>query len=268
MAEKTNLSNLPGIIYSCYHEKNWSGEHFIEEHGLAYMIEGTLTMSDRNRINVFGKGDIIFYRKNYLAKFLKQPSEGGEFRAITIILDEEMLRNFSRQYAYENVKPSAPGDAVTRLQPNDLLQHYFDSLTPYFETLIPEQLITLKKQEAIMLLLKENPQIANILFDFSTPGMIDLEAFMNRNFKFNVEMKRLAYLTGRSLATFKRDFEKIFQTSPSRWLQQRRLQEAYYLIKEKSMKPSDVYLEVGFESLSHFSYSFKQQFGQNPSAIT
>lgn len=80
-------------------------------------------------------------------------------------------------------------------------------------------------------------------------------------------MKRYAYLTGRSLAIFKRDFQKTFHTSPNRWIQQKRLEEAYYLIKEKGRKPSEVYLEVGFETLSHFSYSFKQFFGVNPSGV-
>ncbi|MBS1566891.1 MAG: helix-turn-helix transcriptional regulator, partial [Bacteroidetes bacterium] len=98
-------------------------------------------------------------------------------------------------------------------------------------------------------------------------GKIDLEAFMNSNFHFNVELKRFAYLSGRSLTTFKRDFEKTFHTTPSRWLQRRRLQEAYHLIKEKGRKCSEVYLEVGFEDLSHFSYAFKKTFGVAPSAI-
>ena len=90
---------------------------------------------------------------------------------------------------------------------------------------------------------------------------------MNRNFHFNVQLKRFAYLTGRSLATFKRDFEKIFHTSPGQWLLQRRLQEAHYLITEKGRAPSDVYLDLGFEDLSHFSFAFKKEFGKAPSLL-
>jgi AraC-like DNA-binding protein len=74
-------------------------------------------------------------------------------------------------------------------------------------------------------------------------------------------LERFAYLTGRSLSTFQRDFAKIFRETPSRWLLQKRLKEAYYLIKEKGMKSSDIYLDLGFEDLSHFSYVFKKQFG-------
>ncbi|WP_295676526.1 helix-turn-helix domain-containing protein [uncultured Mucilaginibacter sp.] len=105
------------------------------------------------------------------------------------------------------------------------------------------------------------------MFDFSEPGKIDLEAFMNKNFHFNVEFNRFAYLTGRSLATLKRDFEKLFNTTPGRWLQHRRLQEAHYLIKEKGKAPSDVYIDVGFEDLSHLSFAFKKLYGLAPGRI-
>lgn len=115
--------------------------------------------------------------------------------------------------------------------------------------------------------MQANPELKEILFDFSEPGKIDLEAFMKRNFQFNVELKRFAYLMGRRLATFKRDFEKKFHRLPSRWLQQHRLQEAYFRIKGKGAAPSDVYLDLGFEDLSHFSFAFKKKYGVAPSKI-
>jgi AraC-like DNA-binding protein len=90
---------------------------------------------------------------------------------------------------------------------------------------------------------------------------------MLKNYHFNVELQRFAYLTGRSLSTFKRDFEKIFHVTPSRWLVQKRLEEAYHLIRDEGKAPSDVYLEVGFEDLSHFSFAFKKKYGLAPSLV-
>ncbi|WP_460582710.1 helix-turn-helix domain-containing protein [Hymenobacter arcticus] len=128
-------------------------------------------------------------------------------------------------------------------------------------------MLTLKVREALLLLLQTNPELQAVLFDFTEPGKIDLAAFMEKNFQFNVALSRFAYLTGRSLATFKRDFERLFRLSPSRWLVRRRLQEAHYLLKEQGKTPSEVYLDVGFEDLSHFSFAFKKLYGAAPSKI-
>ena len=109
------------------------------------------------------------------------------------------------------------------------------------------------------------PELREFLFDFSEQHKIDLERFMLRNFHFNVPLEKFARLTGRSLAGFKRDFQKAFGTSPRQWLQERRLAEARHLIESRKRKPSAIYLDLGFESLSHFSHAFKKKFGKAPS---
>jgi len=215
--------------------------------------------------------DLFGIRQPDVSKMLR-----GEFRQFSVerllrflvALDQETLRNFSLEFGLK-AERHTNGDALLPLKPDALYKSYMDSLIPYLqmEQAGNEDLVANKQREAILLLLKVNPEIKDVLFDFSEPGKIDLEAFMNKNFHFNVELNRFAYLTGRSLATFKRDFEKLFHITPSRWLQQRRLQEAHYLIKEKGKAPSDVYMDVGFEDLSHFSFAFKKLYGLAPSRI-
>ncbi|MBF4519019.1 helix-turn-helix domain-containing protein [Flavobacterium sp. ANB] len=261
------ITKIPGIVYSSFETQKVIGEHFILEHGLCYIISGSLKVTDAGQTRIFVSGDLVFYRKNFLSKFTKIPNEKESFRSITVVFDREVLMQFSQQYNIVYDKPYALKDPVLKLKTDVLLENFYQTLLPYFNSSLPEQLILLKKQEALMLLLQVNPDLKNVVFDFNQPGKIDLEVFMQQNFKFNVDLKKLAFLTGRSLATFKRDFEKIFQMSPNRWLQKRRLEEAHYLIKEKNKRPSDVYHELGFESISHFSYSFKKLFGVNPSAI-
>src|SRR5690606_35883489 len=93
-------------------------------------------------------------------------------------------------------------------------------------------------------------------------------SYMEKNFMFNLPLEKFAYLTGRSLTTFKRDFSKSFNLTPQRWLTKRRLELAHYQFVVSQKKPIDVCYEVGFENLSHFSYAFKKQFGYAPTALT
>lgn len=259
------------IGFSCYFTRSREGEQFVPEHVFSYQIAGKLTMvDDNNHTHIFNEGEFRFITRNNLVKYVKDPPAGGEFKSISVYLDQQSLRNFSIQHGIERSSPESTANAgIIKLKSATLLKSYMESLRPYSQDdlVISEGLQQLKVNEAILLLLQSDPSLADVLFDFSDPGKIDLEGFMEKNFRFNVQIKRFAYLTGRSLATFKRDFEKVFKTPPSHWLQERRLKEAYYLLREKGRSASDIYLDLGFEDLSHFSFAFKNKFGQPPSKV-
>ncbi len=256
------------IIYSCYSQLNREGEQFIAQHTFGFIISGSSTLDVGDKKYFFNEGDFRFMRKNQLAKFSKQPPPGGEFKTISVLMNQDTLRSISEEYNVHMSKPYT-GESSFHIKTNDLFNNYISSLAPYMDKdrELSPMLTTLKVKEAVMILLETNPYLKDILFDFTDPGKIDLEAYMSENYKFNVDISRFAYLTGRSLATFKRDFEKIFHTSPNRWLQQQRLKDAYYLIKEKGWKTSDVYMEVGFKDFSHFSFAFKKAYGVSPSRV-
>ncbi len=264
---KINKKPSP-IAISCYAARSREGEQFIPEYVFSYQVSGTVIMDDGNKEYIFNPGDFRLSRRNRLLKFNKLPPEGGEYKSLSVRFDQQFLRGVSIETGYKSEK-HVDSDTVIRLAGHPLYSGYFESLTSYMQLDAESDaaLIALKLKEAVMLLLKVNPEMKDILFDFSEPGKIDLEAFMNKNFHFNVGLNRFAYLTGRSLATFKRDFEKLFRITPSRWLQHRRLQEAHYLIKEKGKTASDIYLDLGFEDLSHFSFAFKKQYGVAPTRV-
>ena len=265
-----DIANRPRIMYSCYFKLSREGEQFIPEHVFSHIKSGSLLINDGRQGHLMTAGDFVFYRRDTLAKFVKMPdADNGEFKALSIRLDKETLQSFANNHGYTTPVKDAKRDSIIKLEPQPVYHGFADSLLAYLQK--PEShsdaLLKLKVNEAIMILLETNPDMADMLFDFNEPGKIDLKAFMARNFHFNVDLSRFAYLTGRSLSTFKRDFQKIFSTTPSKWLQQKRLDEAHFLIREKGKKPSDVYLEVGFENLSHFSFAFKKAFGVAPSQV-
>jgi AraC-like DNA-binding protein len=257
----------PGIVYSQYESRQVAAEQCVAMHGLSYLVAGNLRMVEAGVSQTFGAGSLLFYRKNFLAKFTKLPAENGPFQAITVVFDQAVLRAFSQQHGLSREHPEVARTATLSLGTNRPLQRFYATLQPYFAQPLPEPLARLKQQEALRLLLHTHPALQQVLFDFGQPGKIDLEGFMRQHFRCNIGLLQLAYLTGRSLATFKRDFTRIFQDSPTRWLYRQRLAEAHYLLQEENIRPSDVYQEVGFESLAHFSHAFKQLFGRTPSSV-
>ena len=77
-------------------------------------------------------------------------------------------------------------------------------------------------------------------------------------------MEEISGYTGRSLATFKRDFKKISELTPQKWLIKRRLEAAHDILKTDNKKISDICFEVGFKNLSHFSKLYKEKYGTSP----
>ncbi|HEY9002428.1 MAG TPA: AraC family transcriptional regulator [Mucilaginibacter sp.] len=268
MEDKIHIQ-LNNLLYSCVDKKQRGNEQFVPEHALGYLISGDSQVFTGVETTVIAEGSIGLIHRNQLLKTVKiPPKNGGEFRSINIFLSQDFLRNYAAEHKLE--PPGKYNGDYNRLLTHDpFIKGYFDSLLPYFEH--PEQmtpaLAELKTKEAVELLLRHDPGLKQFLFDFSEPYKIDLEAYMNKHYMFNVPTEQFARLTGRSLASFKRDFQKIFSTSPGQWLQQKRLEEAYFQISKKGRKPSEVYLDVGFENLSHFSYSFKKAYGVAPSMI-
>lgn len=267
MTEK-KADNLPRILHSCYANISRTGEQFIANHNLSYIISGGYDIYLNGQTYSFKAGDFRFIAKNQLAKFTKYPPANGEYRSVGVAIDQNTLRSVSEEHNLVKQK-TYTGEKLFGLPPTPMLQNLMDSLTPYIHNSggINTIIAGLKVREAIMILLETKPELSDLLFDFNEPGKIDLQAYMTEHYKFNVDINRFAYLTGRSLATFKRDFERIFNTSPNKWLQERRLQEAYFLLKEKGRKVTDVYIDAGFKDLSHFSFAFKKAYGITPSKI-
>ena len=105
------------------------------------------------------------------------------------------------------------------------------------------------------------------LFDFAESWKIDILDFLNSNYMYEFTLAELANYTGRSLATFKRDFAKVSSLSPEKWLLNRRLEAAYDLLSQGNIGVTEAAYKVGFKNRSHFTKSFKNHFGKSPSEV-
>jgi AraC-like DNA-binding protein len=260
---------LPGVIFFSYLTGMKKEKvAFLADNTLVLVVSGHFTLETASQKISMGRGQMLLAQKNQLGQITKVPLEGEDYQTIVIKLKEDLLRKIAlEEQIATGQKYTGPANIL--IPGNDLLQAFFQSVLPYIRH--PEEKITntvgmLKVREAVYLLLNIMPALRELLFDFSEPYKIDLEKFMRRNFHYNISVDEFARLTGRSLAGFKRDFQKIFEMAPRQWLLARRLEEARHLIEKKNKKPSAIYLDLGFESLSHFSHSFKKKFGKAPTA--
>lgn len=260
---------IPGVLFYSYNSlvrKEKVG--FLSNHTLLLMLSGVFTLETSSEKISLGKGAVLLIGKNQLGQITKTPAPEAYYETVVISLQDEILRRIALE-EHIQVQHKYEGSPNTIIPSNDFLGGFFQSIVPYVRN--PGQALTkeigvLKVKEAVKLLLHVKPQLKNLLFDFSEPHKIDLQKFMLNHFHYNVPLSEFAQLTGRSLAGFKRDFQKVFGMPPRQWLQNRRLIEAKNLIESKKQKPSAIYLELGFESLSHFSTSYKKHFGKAPSA--
>ncbi|GAB3803760.1 hypothetical protein GCM10028819_34180 [Spirosoma humi] len=255
------------IFVSCKKEKHYSRELMLDQHALVYVVAGTLVLSYADQSYTFNPGETLLIPRNQLGRMAKLPQPDQPFRSISMLFPEALLRK------HYTARPDNPAEGKWKghlaLEKHPLLESLVSSLTPYFSLReeLPQDLAEIKIAESLTILDACHPHVQRLLSSFHEPGKVNLVDFMEQHFMYNLPLEKFGYLTGRSLTTFKKDFQKIFNATPGRWLTRKRLEHAHYQIAVRHRKPVDVFLETGFENLSHFSFAFKKEFGYPPTAI-
>jgi len=179
---------------------------------------------------------------------------------------EKKLKDFLEKHTENNqtVKEETPYFIIR----NDAyITSYLNSLSTISEApaVFMENLLSVKFEELMLYLLQKYGRkfelyLHSLIIKETSPFKKIVESKIHSNLK----LEEIAFLCNMSLSTFKRYFIKEYKVSPGKWLQDKRLQKAKETLEQGNLKPSDIYLDFGYNNLSNFSAAFKNKFGFSP----
>ena len=265
------IFNYEGIFYSFFYDDVGGCIHRSREYAMNYVYSGEMILDNgKEQIHV-GKGECVDIPRDHHITMYKKTYNGERYCGIFLNFTRNFLREMYAKLEQFKVPANTPklNKEVVKLPKTAEITSLFASLVPFFDPEVKPQddFMHLKLQEGLLALLHIDKRFATTLFDFNEPWKIDILDFLNKNYMYEFTIEELAHYTGRSLATFKRDFKKISDLTPEKWLIRKRLEVAYALMCEGGLKIADVYAKVGFKNQSHFSTAFKRQYGIAPTAV-
>ena len=266
------LHHFDDVVFSCFLPEDWLKEFRMPVHVLVYVYSGIMYVEFGKKEFSVKAGEYVFLKRDHQVRLYKTAYEGRPYKAINIRLEGDILRRYlsEHQSQVRMIRENRRlRDAAVKLPHIPETDELFHRLAPYTDKTKepPDGLITQTVNQAVECLLRMDDRFYPTLFDFCEMWKINLSDFMEQNFTNDLLLKEFALYTGRSLATFKRDFAKFTDLSPEKWLVRRRLEAAYELLKNQHQSISDVCWAVGFRNRSHFTTAFKRQFGVAPSNL-
>lgn len=270
--EKLDVFDCSNVFLACYFTNDRGCAHCNREHTLIYVRSGELEITEHGHKTVLRPGDCAFMRRDNTMWLQKRVKDGCPYRSVVLKFSRDFLREFyqtlNRCDIPKDVKRNRSSLYVMLSDRLDV-RSLFESVIPYFDsaTKPSENILKQKMIEGVYAILNTDFSLYASLFDFVDPWKIDIMDFMEKNFRNELSMQEMAYYTGRSLSSFKRDFSKCSDLTPQKWLIQRRLRAAHDLIKKGGRKVSEICYYVGFKNLSHFSRVYKQMYGMAPTVL-
>ena len=255
------------IIDQCIVTAGERGTFFLEQHLLYVVLGGSVKLTCGRQSWTVGKNEMILLRRAQSVSYEKQGSEEtGLFESQLFAINDELLKDFLT--SQQVVIPAMTEEYGAQVSPmSERLVAYCWSLAPYFNdpSQVNPDLLRLKVMELLYNLMDCSKNIFRQMLQLRQPVKTDIHRVVEENYTSPISLDELAYLSGRSLSSFKRDFQDIYGESPARWIREKRLAKAHEMLRSSSLSVADVAYSLGFENPTHFSRIFKQQYGYAPS---
>ncbi|WP_340111145.1 helix-turn-helix domain-containing protein [Maribellus mangrovi] len=234
---------------------------------LVYVLSGKKTYKTINGEWTLLPGQTLYLKKG--AEVIHQYFD-DEYCMLGFFISDELIREtISELQGKVVLKSGENSDEFTARMVNtsDYLEGYFNSMLTYFRGINrpPDQILVLKLKELLINLINCDGSLCTYFKSLAETDKPSIKQIMEKNFCFNLKLEDFAELSHRSLSSFKREFSQLFQESPGKWIQKRRVEHAANIIANSSQSVTQIAYETGFEDVSHFSRVFKKITGKSPS---
>jgi AraC-like DNA-binding protein len=132
---------------------------------------------------------------------------------------------------------------------------------------ISEDILLLKIKELLILLSYSNGfnHIAKSIQSLRQEDTIQFETLIEDNLYKAGSIQDLANSSNMSLSKFKRKFREIYDTTPNRYLINRRIEKVAHLLKYSNDTISTIGYDCGFVAPAHLTRVFKAKYHKTPS---
>lgn len=231
----------------------------------AHVLLGEIVLKTPKQEFILKAGDSVFAKKGTVISY---GDIHGSFCDLIIFVPDDFIRAVLRKYQLKGeITHSDNGDTIIPLSQSTMLTTYFNSLLTHFYHPSPNEILLKLKFEELLLTIFSTPEnnvLRNYLSSICKLTKPSIREIMEANFFSNLSLKEFATLCNRSLSSFKQEFKTIFNTTPGKWLLEKRLEYSRYLLETTDFNIDETCMESGFENKSHFIRTFKNKYGCTP----
>jgi len=192
--------------------------------------------------------------------------ETESLKAYLVFFDDDVIANYLSKLK-KSLASHESTESFCLMENGDEFTIFFDSIRAEIKS---PAYLSIKLQELLHLIAWKDKQcIFNSLLSTKKriPPKQNLVRLLETLNVHHLTVSDLAYLSGRSLSSFNRDFKESYGVTPKRWLQDKKLSRAKELLADNEFTVTDVALAVGYENVSAFIKAFKLKYGVTPKKI-
>lgn len=263
---KNNDSDLINLHY--YHSDKESIKQQINltKNIFSFLIKGQKEVFTDNSSFLIDKSSFLIMKSGHCLMTEKLATLNKNYKSMLFFFSNEDVLLFVQKFKINTSQKILPKSAYS-FQYDQFIRNYVDSLIDIskLSSRFQQKIMQIKFEE-IMLYLVENKGIdfINSLISHQNNTIQNFLNVIEANKLKRMTLSELAFLSNMSLSTFKREFEKQFNESPSKWFSNKRLEHAAFILKNSTKRPSEIYEEIGYENLSNFINAFRIKFGITP----